>query len=92
MSKKYDYNKSDIANIVEEFKALLVEHDCADDVCVYYNNRRTHYVTHLWNKETKKFDDVKAWVDELLEKVNAAIKELKEDGTFDEIISKYITD
>ena len=30
--------------------------------------------------------------DELLEKVNAAIKELKEDGTFDEIISKYITD
>ena len=37
MSKKYDYNKSDIANIVEEFKALLVEHDCADDVCIYYN-------------------------------------------------------
>ena len=64
MSKKYNYNKSDIAAIVEEFKALLVEHDCADDVCVYYNNRRTHYVTHLWNKETKKFDDVKAWVDE----------------------------
>ena len=36
MSKKYDYNKSDIANIAEEFKALLVEHDCADDVCIYY--------------------------------------------------------
>ncbi|XCP86402.1 basic amino acid ABC transporter substrate-binding protein [Roseburia hominis] len=27
---------------------------------------------------------------ELLEKVNAAIKELKEDGTFDEIVAKYI--
>lgn len=35
---------------------------------------------------------VKKGNDELLEKVNAAIKELKEDGTFDEIISKYITD
>ena len=64
MSKKYNYNKSDIANIVEEFKSLLEEHECVDDVCIYYNNRRTHYVTHLWNKETKKFDDLKAWVDE----------------------------
>ena len=32
MSKKYDYSKSDIANIVEEFKALLAEHECTDDV------------------------------------------------------------
>lgn len=54
MSKKYDYSKSDIAAIVKEFKDLLEEHDCVDDVCIYYNNRRTHYVSHLWNKETKK--------------------------------------
>ena len=31
MSKKYDYNKSDIANIVLEFKSLLEEHECLDD-------------------------------------------------------------
>ena len=64
MSKKYDYNKSNIADIVKEFKDLLEEHGCADEVCIYYNNRRIHYVAHLWNKEAKKFDDVKAWVDE----------------------------
>lgn len=30
--------------------------------------------------------------DELLQKINDAIKELKEDGTFDEIVAKYISD
>lgn len=53
MSKKYDYNKSDIANIVEEFKTLLVEHDCADDVCIYYNNERTRYVISFGTRKLK---------------------------------------
>ena len=53
MSKKYNYNKSDIANIVEKFKALLAEHDCADDVCIYYNNKRTRYIRNLWGKEKR---------------------------------------
>ena len=35
---------------------------------------------------------VKKGNDELLGKINDAIKELKEDGTFDEIVAKYITD
>lgn len=30
--------------------------------------------------------------DDLVKKVNDAIKELKEDGTFDKIVAKYITD
>ena len=46
----------------------------------------TEYVEEDYAMAVKKGND------ELLEKVNAAIKELKEDGTFDEIISKYITD
>ena len=46
----------------------------------------TEYVEEDYAMAVKKGND------ELLEKVNAAIKELKEDGTFDEIISIYITD
>ena len=35
---------------------------------------------------------IKKGNDDLVKKVNDAIKELKEDGTFDEIVAKYITD
>ena len=44
----------------------------------------TEYVTEDYAMCFKKGND------ELLAKVNAAIKELKEDGTFDEIVAKYI--
>ena len=65
MSKKYDYSKSDIANIVEEFKALLAEHECVDDVCIYYNNKRTRYIRNLWDKEEKKYVPLNTWVDDI---------------------------
>ena len=65
MSKKYDYSKSDIANIVEEFKALLAEHECVDDVCIYYNNRRTRYIRNLWDKEEKKYVPLNTWIDDI---------------------------
>ena len=65
MSKKYDYSKSDIANIVEEFKALLAEHECVDDVCIYYNNKRTRYIRNLWDKKEKKFVPLNTWVDDV---------------------------
>ena len=64
MSKKYDYSKSDIANIVEEFKALLAEHECVDDVCIYYNNKRIRYIRNLWDKKEKKFVPMNTWIDE----------------------------
>ena len=64
MSKKYDYNKSDIANIVEEFKSLLVEYDCYDNVAIYYNNKRTRYISTLWDKDEKKYVPLNTWVDE----------------------------
>ncbi len=64
MSKKYDYNKSDIANIVLEFKSLLKEHECLDDVCIYYNNRRTRYIRNLWDKDEKKYVPLNSWIDE----------------------------
>ena len=35
---------------------------------------------------------IKKGNDDLVKKVNDAIKELKEDGTFDKIVAKYITD
>lgn len=44
----------------------------------------TEYVEEDYAMALKKDND------ELLEKVNNAIKELKEDGTFDEIVAKYI--
>ena len=65
MSKKYDYSKSDIANIVEEFKALLAEHECVDDVCIYYNNKRTRYIRNLWDKEEKKYVPLNTWIDDV---------------------------
>lgn len=64
MSKKYDYNKSDIANIVLEFKSLLEEHECLDDICIYYNNRRTRYIRNLWDKDEKKYVPLNTWIDE----------------------------
>ena len=64
MSKKYTYSKSNIANIVEKFKALLAEHECVDDVCIYYNNKRTCYIRNLWDKEEKKFVPLNTWIDE----------------------------
>ena len=65
MSKKYDYNKSDIANIVEEFKALLAEHECLDDVCIYYNNKRTRYIRNLWDGDEKKFVPLNTWINDV---------------------------
>ena len=65
MSKKYTYSKSNIATIVEEFKALLAEHECVDDVCIYYNNKRTRYIRNLWDKKEKKFVPLNTWVDDV---------------------------
>lgn len=46
----------------------------------------TSYVEEDYALEIKKGND------DLVKKVNDAIKELKEDGTFDKIVAKYITD
>ena len=32
--------KMDIAKIVHEIKMFLEDHDLAEDVCIYYNNKR----------------------------------------------------
>ena len=46
----------------------------------------TYYVEEDYGLAIKKGND------DLVKKVNDAIKELKEDGTFDKIVAKYITD
>lgn len=55
------YTKKNIETIVEEFKKLLEEHNCQDDVRIYYCGYRDKNISRVYDKVRNEYTEVNKW-------------------------------